>query len=478
VAYRSGIDAQLGLAAETTWGVFQTPARFLEFTTESLKLDKARVESKGIRKGKRVQRSDQWAAGRVSVGGDVEFEVGNKGFGLLFKHMLGSVTTTSPGTTTKKHSCQLGDPYGLGFTVQMGRPDTGGTVDPFAYLGCKVTNWELSNAVDDILMLKLGLDGSGEDTSTGLAAASAPAETENLYWTGGSVTIAGTEISVKDVSFTGDNGMKTDRHFIRSGAATKKEQLAAQLAQLGGNLTAEFEGLTAYNRFVNGTVATIVGTWTGSLDRDRPELQGGRHGAGVPVRRRHAERERAGRARAEAAVQDPRRRHEPADPRRLLHDGHDAVAVSDARDISSGPVQVQGLRQFDRFLGRVSKDAQRELRSELRVIARSVRDEARQQAIGQGFGGTGRSGRGRGELLRKLTYGVRGGLAYIAEGAVRTEGRGAPFKYPAVFEYGRRQHRPFLLPALDAKRQDVYRGIEDLFDRLTSENGLGRGGLL
>jgi hypothetical protein len=265
VAYRSGIDAQLGLAAETTWGTLATPSRFLEFVTESLKLDKARIESQGLRKGKRVQRSDQWAAGRVSVGGDIEFEVGNKGFGLIFKHLLGSVTTTTPGTLTKKHSCQLGDPFGLGLTIQMGRPNTGGTVDPFAYLGMKATSWELSNTVDEILMLKTTWDGSAEDTSTALASASAPAESENLYWTGGSVTVGGTELSLKDVSFTGDNGMKTDRHFIRSGATTKKEQLAASLVQLGGALTAEYEGLTNYNKFVNGTISTIVGTWAGSL---------------------------------------------------------------------------------------------------------------------------------------------------------------------------------------------------------------------
>jgi hypothetical protein len=136
------------------------------------------------------------------------------------------------------------------------------------------------------------------------------------------------------------------------------------------------------------------------------------------------------------------------------------MAVFDAKDVTTGPVRTHGLRQLDRFFGQVSKGAQRELRAELRVLARSVRDEARVQAERQGFGGGGRSGRGRGDLLRKLTFGVRAGLAWIAEGAVRTTGRGAPFKYPAVFEFGRRQHRPFLLPALAAKRNEVERGME------------------
>lgn len=268
MAYRTGLGAQLGIAAETTWGTVATPARFLEFLNESMKLSIGRVEGAGLRSNKRVALSTQWAPGRKSVDGDVSFEVGNKGFGLVFKHMLGAVAITTPGggTLSRLHTHTLGDPYGLGLTMQFGRPDTGGTVDPFAYLGCKVTNWELSNSVDQILQLKLGVSGSAEDTATSLAAASAPALTELLYWTGGSVTVGGSEVaSLKSISINGDNALKTDRHYLTASGTTKKEPLANGLVGLGGTLQAEFESMTAYARFVAGTSAQIIATWTGSL---------------------------------------------------------------------------------------------------------------------------------------------------------------------------------------------------------------------
>lgn len=265
MAIRSGLAAQLGMVAESTVGTYATPTRFLEFTEESLRLESQRIESKGLRANNRVLRSDRWASNKKGAGGDVGFEVASKGFGLLFKHSLGSVVISTPGggTNSRDHTCTIGDDYGLGLTVQVGRPDVAGTVQPFSYLGCKVTEFELSNEFDGLLMFKPTLDAMDETTAQSLASASYPSGQELLHYGGGSITLAGSAFDVKSISVKVSKGLDTERYFIR-GSTLKKEAIPADLVVIEGEMEAEFESLTAYNRFVNGTTAAIVALWEGS----------------------------------------------------------------------------------------------------------------------------------------------------------------------------------------------------------------------
>lgn len=94
MAIQTGIDAQLGLVSESTFGTYTAPTRFIDFVSESLSLAVERVKSKAIRAGQRIMRSDDWAPGTKTVEGDIEFEVWNKSFGLVFKHMFGAVSTS------------------------------------------------------------------------------------------------------------------------------------------------------------------------------------------------------------------------------------------------------------------------------------------------------------------------------------------------------------------------------------------------
>lgn len=265
---RSGLAAQIGFAAESTFGTRVVPTRFLEFVDESISFDIGRMEGKGLRAGRRVTRSDRWAASKKSAGGSVSFEVHNKGFGLLFKHALGAVAITTPsgGTNSRDHTHTVADPFGLALTCQVGRPDIGGTVRPFDYLGCKVVGWELSNSVDDLLMLSLDLDARDEDTGQSLAAASYPASTKLLHWVGGSFTIAAATYELTSVSFKGESGEKTDRYFIgATSPQLKKEPIAADELLITAEVESEFIDMTAYNRYRDGATAQIVGKWEGDI---------------------------------------------------------------------------------------------------------------------------------------------------------------------------------------------------------------------
>lgn len=266
MSIRSGLASQIGYAEETTWGTVATPTRFLEFNDESLALETEMIDGAGLRASNRHLRTDRTALGAKNPGGDVTHEVHSKGFSLLLKHMLGTtptITTPGGGTNTRDHTISaIGDPYGLSLTVQKGVPDVSGTVQPFTYLGCKVASWELSNEVNGNLMLKLTFDAQDEENSTSLASASYPASSEILTYVGGTLNIASSAVDVKSVSITGDVGYGdgASRHMIRS-SRLKKQQIAAGMYVIEGTVDAEFESLTAYNRFINKTLAQLDVTW-------------------------------------------------------------------------------------------------------------------------------------------------------------------------------------------------------------------------
>ena len=263
MAIRSGLAAQLGAVAEDTWGVYKAPTSFIEFTEESLALAIERIESPGLRANNRVLRTDRWAAGQKRVEGTVSFEAPSKGLGLWLKHALGSVSITTPSgaTNSRLHTHTLGDPYGLGLTVQVGRPMSNGTVTPFSYTGCKIDQITLSNSVDEFLVVECEIVGEDEITSESLASASDPTGVQLFNWTQGVISIGGSSVGVvTDFSVTVANNHKSDRYFL--GAAIMSEPIIAGMTEITGSMTVEFDSMTNYNRFVNGTIAAVTAKWT------------------------------------------------------------------------------------------------------------------------------------------------------------------------------------------------------------------------
>jgi hypothetical protein len=257
----SGQGGQIGLIGESTYGTFVAPTRFHEFVSESLALERERIESVGLGAGRRVQR--RWAAGIQRVTGDVEFELAAQGFGLLFTHIFGAVATA--GTNPYTHTFTPGDLTGKSLTVQVGRPDIAGTVRVFSYLGMKVTGAEITGAVNDYAKMTVSFYGAHEDTTQTLATATYPATLSPFTFVHGSVTVAGSAFDVREFSFNIDNALAVDRHFIRATTPERpKEPLEAGWRQVTGSLSADFTDLTAYNRYVAGTEAALVLTFNAS----------------------------------------------------------------------------------------------------------------------------------------------------------------------------------------------------------------------
>jgi hypothetical protein len=250
----------------TGYGDFVVPTRFLELQNESLKLDIQNIDSTAIRSGNRGLRTDRRIRNRKGAAGDLNFEVGSKGFGLLFKHMLGNapvITTPVGATNARLQTYTIGDPKSMSLVVQIGVPDVGATVRPFSYKGVKFVSWKLVNDVDGILQLTITTDGKDEDLAPALAAASYAANFDLLSYVGGSLTINGTNIDyVTHFELSGVVGYKTDRYGIRS-STLKKEPVPVKLYQLSGSITAEFNDRSLYDLFVAGTAVPITANWNG-----------------------------------------------------------------------------------------------------------------------------------------------------------------------------------------------------------------------
>ena len=262
----SGLFAQIGFAEESVYGTYIVPSQFLPFVSEELRLSIERDEQDGsLGESTTTLRSDRWQAGRRSVAGSIEIEVKTRGFGMLLRHMLGAVAITTPGgaTTTRDHTHTLATLLGRMLTIQVGRPDVGAVVRAFSYLGCKIESWELSNSIDGFLELTLNIDGRDESTAQALAVASYPTGNFPLHWAGGAITIGGVAFPLREISIEGSSGLEGNRYNL--GSNLKVQPIQESRVEITGSIAADFVDLTAYNRFVNGTLASIEATWTGPL---------------------------------------------------------------------------------------------------------------------------------------------------------------------------------------------------------------------
>lgn len=164
--------------------------------------------------------------------------------------------------TGNTHTFTPGDLSGKSMSVQVGRPFSTGTVQSFSILGTKITQAEINAAVNEYATLTLSLYGNHEDTAQTLATAAYPTLTPFVF-TQGVLTVAAAGVDVRNFTLTIDNALIVDRHFMRATTPERsKEPLEGGYRQVTGSFESDFESLTAYNRFVNGTTAAMVLTFT------------------------------------------------------------------------------------------------------------------------------------------------------------------------------------------------------------------------
>jgi hypothetical protein len=259
MATASGFDSQIGYAVEATPGTYVAPTKTIEHVSESIKFNQERIESMGIKAGRRGG-SGRWALGRSWVEGSVQHELSASTIGPLFRNLMGAVSTSGVGPFT--HVFTYGALSEGALTIQVGRPDLSGTVNVFSYLGCQITDLKLSSKVGEISHLDFSVYGQKEDTAQSLAAASYPSTWSPFTFAHGVLSLAGAEYEFDDIELDFNSGLQTARHTHRSSTPTQPRiSKESAFRTAGGTVNSEFISMTAYNRFKNGTEAALSMVW-------------------------------------------------------------------------------------------------------------------------------------------------------------------------------------------------------------------------
>lgn len=288
----SGICSQFMYKNETVVGTPVTPDHaYKHVSVGGTGLDLITVDDPGLGGCALVPTVDRTAKVAQQVSRDVELNVGTRNLGLIIKQMLGSSAT--PALISGSFYRQIhwnGDLAGKSLTVQFGFPETTatGTVRPFTINGAKITQWELSQARNELLKLRFTLDGWDETTATALATASYVGGTgatinEALRFNCFSAKIGGTPsvgsglVSVaggieikgcRGVSVKGVQPLRIDG-FFSGGNGTKSEQLIAGdgFQQFTADLDVEFQDRTQlYDVLAAYTSFALEMSWIGKVD--------------------------------------------------------------------------------------------------------------------------------------------------------------------------------------------------------------------
>ena len=273
MAFGSGLSAQLMVVPEATVGTPVTVTTGYELLSETFVFNPTFLEGMGLKAGQAFPRASRSITSTLDVNGGLVLEHGDRGhYGLQWKYALGATITTPTVVlgTAYKQILTPGIKTGLSQTVQIGRPQTNGTVQAFTYNGVKTTDWTFSCADGQIAQLALTMDAWNESTATALAVASYTSGVQNFtfrdcsnFKIGGTATTTAGETSIasgvsavsiaKGITITGTTPMDVSRYGLGN-AGVKQEQLENAFQEITGSLDMEFTSRTEiYDLFKAGT---------------------------------------------------------------------------------------------------------------------------------------------------------------------------------------------------------------------------------
>ncbi|MDG9717400.1 phage tail tube protein [Streptomyces sp. DH24] len=268
MAIGSGLGAQLGIAAETTYGTFVAPSRFIEFTKESLALKKTTAQSAGIAAGRLMALSSRRVVTRREAGGSIDLEVTNKGMGLLLQALMGTSVTPVQQATTAAYlqTHTLASVAGKSLTIQKGVPLTTGAVTDKTFVGCKVVSGEFACGVGEMLTSTFEIDGRDCDETQTLAAASyanmSPFHFGQMAVKAGAF---GTETAldgIRKMSCKIERPQDVERYYANQ-SALKKEPIENDQVKVTGNLETDYVGTTLDDLHTSDGATSLVWEFVG-----------------------------------------------------------------------------------------------------------------------------------------------------------------------------------------------------------------------
>ncbi|RSN13740.1 hypothetical protein DMH25_08085 [Streptomyces sp. WAC 01325] len=268
MAIGSGLGAQLGIAAESSYGTFQAPSKFIEFTKESLVLKKSTAQSAGIAAGRLLPLSSRRVLTRKEASGSFDIEVTNKSMGLLLQALMGtSVTPVQQGVTAAyMQTHTLASVAGKSLTIQKGVPLTTGTVTDKTFVGCKVISAEFSCESPGMLMATFEIDGKDCDEGQTLAVASY--SSMSPFHFGQMAVKAGTYASetalggIRKVSVKIERPQDVER-FYAGQSGLKQEPIENDQVKITGSLETDYVATTLDDLHTSDAATSLVWEFIG-----------------------------------------------------------------------------------------------------------------------------------------------------------------------------------------------------------------------
>ncbi|MEU0181775.1 phage tail tube protein [Streptomyces sp. NPDC006207] len=270
MAIGSGLGAQVGIAAESTYGTFVAPSKFIEFTKESIVLRKTTAQSAGIAAGRLLALSSRRVLTTQDAGGTLEMEVTNKGMGVLLQTLMGtSVTPVQQGAgPAYLQTHTLADTAGKSLTIQKGVPLTTGTVTDKTFVGCKVISAEFSCEVGGMLTASFEIDGKTCDENQTMATASysnmAPFHFGQMAVKTGSFGTETAHDGIRKVSVKVERPMATDRYYAGQ-AGLKKEPISNDQVKISGSIEMDYVSTTLDDLHTSDGATSFVLEFVGPL---------------------------------------------------------------------------------------------------------------------------------------------------------------------------------------------------------------------
>lgn len=270
MAIGSGLGAQIGISAESTYGTFVAPTKFIEFTKESLVLKKTTAQSAGIAAGRLLPLSSRRVLTRKEASGSIDLEIANKGMGLLIQALMGTtVTPVQQGATAaylQTHT--LASVAGKSLTIQKGVPLTTGTVTDKSFVGCKITSGEFACGVGEMLTGSFEIDGKDCDEAQTLATASysnmAPFHFGQMALKTGTFGAEAALDGIRKVSCKIERPQDLER-FYAGQAGLKKEPVENDQVKISGSLESDYVATTLDDLHTSDGATSMVWEFIGPL---------------------------------------------------------------------------------------------------------------------------------------------------------------------------------------------------------------------
>ncbi|WP_406004432.1 phage tail tube protein [Streptomyces sp. NBC_00987] len=269
MAIGSGLGAQIGIAAETTYGTFLAPTKFIEFTKESIQLKKTTAQSAGIAAGRLVPLSSRRVVTQRQASGSLDMEVTTKGMGVLLQTLMGTSVTPVKQATSDAYlqTHVLADTAGKSLTIQKGLPLTTGVVTRKNFIGCKIVSAEFSCEVGGMLTASFEIDSKDCQETSVLATASYPTMAPFHFGQMALKTgVVGAEVDrsgIRKVSLKFERGMATER-FYAGQSGTKAEPISNDQVKVTGSIEMDYVDTVLDDLHTSDAATSLVWAFTGA----------------------------------------------------------------------------------------------------------------------------------------------------------------------------------------------------------------------